>query len=59
LLDRLNYYKYNDEGRMKLIQCLAVTSEFNTAESKEYCENMIYYFNDIGCPIKFKEKDGE
>jgi len=57
LLDRLNYYKYQQEGKMKLIQCLAVTSEFNTSESKEYSDNMIYYFNDIGCPIKFKEKD--
>jgi len=55
LLDRLNYYKYQQEGKMKLIQCLAITSEFNTAESKEYCDNMIYYFNDIGCPIKYKD----
>jgi len=59
LLDRLNYYKYQQEGKMKLIQCLAITSEFNTTESKEYCDNMIYYFNDIGCPIKYKEKDDE
>jgi len=55
LLDRLNYYKYQQEGKMKLIQCLAITSELNTKESKEYCDNMIYYFNDVGCPIKYKD----
>ena len=51
----LQYYKGNHERRMKLIQCLSVTSLFNTAESKEYCEHMIYYYNELGVMIKFKE----
>ena len=51
----LQYYKGNHERRMKLIQCLSVTSLFNTAESKEYCEHMIMYFNDLGVMIKFKD----
>lgn len=51
----LDYYKGSHERRMKLIQCISVTSLFNTAESKRYCDDMIYYFNDIGCPIKYKD----
>lgn len=56
LLDRLNYYKHSHESRMKLIQCLEVSSLLNTSESKTYMENMIFYYNDIGIPIKFKDK---
>jgi len=55
LTSNLNYYARGQESKMKLIQCMSVTSLFNTTESKEYCENMIYYFNDLGIPIKFKE----
>ena len=55
LLDKLDYYKHSYESKMKLIQCLEVTSLFNTPESKEYMENMVFYWNDNGVPIKFKE----
>jgi len=43
LLDKLDYYKHSYESQMKLIQCLEVTSLFNTAESKEYMEHMIFF----------------
>ena len=56
LLDKLDYYKHSYESRMKLIQCLEVTSLLTTAESKIYMEEMIFYFNDIGVSIKFKDK---
>jgi len=56
LLHKLDYYKHSYESRMKLIQCLSVTSEFSTAESKEYCDNMLFYFNDLGIPIKYKDQ---
>lgn len=56
LLDKLDYYKHSYENKMKLIQCLEVTSLFNTAESKEYMENMIFYWNDLGININFKER---
>ncbi len=55
LLDKLDYYNHSYESQMKLIQCLEVTSLFNTPESKEYMENMIFYWNDNGVPIKFKD----
>ena len=55
LLCKLDYYRHGHESKMKLIQCLEVTSLFNTAESKTYMENMIFYFNDLGVNIKFKD----
>ena len=55
LLDKLDYYKHSYESRMKLIQCLEVTSLFNTAESKVYMDNMIFYWNENGVNIKFKD----
>jgi len=51
----LQYYKGSYERKMKLVQCLSVTSLFTTAESKQYCEHMITYYNDLGVMIKFKD----
>jgi len=56
LLHKLDYYKHSHESKMRLIQCLEVTSLFNTAESKEYMENMIFYYNDLGINIGFKDE---
>ena len=55
LLHKLDYYKHSYESKMKLIQCLSVTSEFTVSESKEYCVNMIFYFSDLCIPIKYKD----
>ena len=55
LLTKLDYYKHSYESKMKLIQCLEVTSLFNTPESKQYMEQLIFYWNENGYPIKFKE----
>ena len=56
LLCKLDYYRHSHESKMKLIQCLEVTSLFNTAESKQYMEQVLYYYNDLGVMIKFKEQ---
>ena len=55
LTAKLGYYESSYENKMKLIQCLSVTSLFNTSESKEYCDNMITYFNGLDIPIKYKD----
>ena len=55
LLHKLEFYQHSYESQIKLIQCLSITSLFNTAESKQYCEHMITYYNELGIPIKFKE----
>lgn len=56
LLHHLNYYKRSYENRLKLIQCISVTSLFNVPESKEYMDNMIFYFNDLGIPINYQDE---
>lgn len=55
LLDACNFWQRNYETRIKLMEGIEVTSKFNTSESKLYMEQMIYYFNDAGIPIKFKD----
>ena len=53
LLHKLEYGRYSYESKMKLIQCLRITSEFNTSESKRYMDDMIIYFNDNGIAINY------
>ena len=57
LLDKLDYFKHSHESKMKLIQCLEVTSLLTIPESKILMDNMIQYFNDNGIPIKFLDKE--
>jgi hypothetical protein len=55
LLDALRFYSRTYEERIELMEGIEVTSKFNTSESKQYMEQMIFYFNDAGIPIKFKD----
>ena len=55
LLHKLDYYKHSYESRMKLIGCLTVTSEFSTSEMKNFMEEMVFYWNELGVEIKFKD----
>jgi len=54
LLHKLDYYKYSLENQLKLVSCLEITSKFNTAQAKEYCDNMIFYFSDNGIDINYQ-----
>ena len=54
-LCQLNYYKHTHENKMKLIQFIPVTSEMSTSEIKQFMEEMIYYWCDLGVMIKFKD----
>jgi len=54
-LCQLNYYKHNHENKMKLIQFIPVTSEMSTSEIKQFMEEMIFYWCDLGVNIKFKD----
>jgi len=56
LLDKLSYFEHSHESKMKLIQCLEVTSLLTIPESKIMMEQMLFYYNDIGINIKFKGK---
>gem|GEM_PF-2828824 len=55
LLLACNFWNQEYETRLMLMHGIEVTSKFNTAEAKEYAENMIFYFNDVGIPIKYKD----
>lgn len=55
LLHKLDYYKYSLESQLKLVSCLEITSKFNTAQAKEYCDNLIFYFNDNGVNIGYQD----
>jgi hypothetical protein len=54
-LCQLNYYRHTHENKMKLIQFIPVTSEMSTSEIKQFMEEMLYYWNDLGVMIKFKD----
>ena len=54
-LCELDYYRRSHEAKMKLIQFIPVTSEMDTPEIKKFMEEMIFYWNDLGVPIKFKD----
>jgi hypothetical protein len=54
LLHKLDYYKYSLENQLKLVSCLEITSKLNTAQAKEYNDNVIFYFNDNGINIGYQ-----
>jgi len=56
LFDMMGFWDKSYETKIYLMEGIEVTSKFNTSESKLYMEQMIYYFNDNGIPIKFKDK---
>ena len=57
LFDMCNFWGRNHATRLVIMEGIEVTSKFNTAESKEYMEQMIFYFNNLDSPIPIKFKD--
>jgi len=55
ITSRLDYYGSDYETKMILIHGISVTSLFNTVESKRYCDDMIFYFGELGCSINYKD----
>lgn len=55
LLDKLKYYSYSYENRLKLVQCFSVTSEFNRKQSKEYMDHMIMYYGNQNVIINYQD----
>lgn len=56
LLMKLDYYKHSYESKMKLIQCLSITSLMTPKESKTYMDSMIDYFNGLGIDIRYLDE---
>ena len=44
------------ECRLKAMQNHVHTSDMTVEESKKYMDQMIYYYNDIGIPIQYRDK---
>ncbi len=55
-LERINYWSLDWENKIDVVTGLFVTSLFKTNEIKEFMDQMIFYWNDKGVPIKFKDK---
>ena len=57
LFDMCHFWSRDHETRLILMEGIEVTSKLNTAEAKEYMEQMIFYFNNLDSPIPIKFKD--
>lgn len=56
MLHSYNYYGQLYEYKMRLIELIPVTRVMSTSEMKEFMNNMVFHFNDLDVPIKFKGK---
>ena len=54
-LERVDYWSYGWEDKVDIVSGIFVTSLFNTSEMKVFMDQMIFYWNDKGIPIKFKD----
>jgi len=54
-LERVNYWDMDWATKIDVVSSLMVTSIFKTDEMKTFMEQMIFYWNDNGVPIKFKD----
>ena len=55
ILTNSGFYKMSREKQEIFITAIAITSEFNTAESKVFMDNIIFYWNDKGLNINYKD----
>ena len=53
--DRVGYWDMTFNDKCNLIRIIAVTSLFNTAESKEYMDQIVFYFANKDVEIKYKD----
>ena len=56
ILHKHEFYQKTYEEKIKWIRDLPITSYFTPAESKIYMDNMIYYYNEAGIPIKYSRE---
>ena len=55
-LERVNYWDMDWSTKYDVVQGLTVTSIFETSEMKVFMDQMIFYWNDLYVPIRFKDK---
>lgn len=54
-LDRVDYYNMSFSDQCSLVRIIAVTSLFTVSESKEYMDNIVFYFADKDVDISYKD----
>ncbi len=54
-LERVGYWDLPWSEKLDVVNGVFVTSLFKTDEMKVFMEQMIFYWNDKGVPIKFKD----
>lgn len=54
-LDRVDYYNMSFIDQCNLVRIIAVTSLFTVSESKEYMDNIVFYFADKDVDINYKD----
>jgi hypothetical protein len=54
-LDRVDYYNMSFSDQCNLVRIISVTSLFTVSESKEYMDNIIFYFADKDVDINYKD----
>lgn len=53
--DSIGYWNKSFDEQCQIVRIIAITSLFNTAESKEYMDQIVFYFADKGVTIKYKD----
>ena len=54
-LDRVGYYNMSFIDQCNLVRIISVTSLFTVSESKEYMDNIVFYFADKDVDINYKD----
>jgi len=54
-LERIDYWSLDWPSKIDVVNGLMVTSLFKTDEMKVFMDQMIYYWNDLGYQIKYKD----
>ena len=55
ILTNANFYKMSREKQEVFITAIAITSKFTTSESKTFMDQLIFYWNDKGLMIGYKD----
>ena len=53
-LDRVDYYNMSFSDQCNLVRIISVTSLFTVSESKEYSDNIVFYFADKDVDVSYK-----
>ena len=56
ILTNANFYNMEREDQIVFITAISVTSMLTTKESKTLMDDLIYFYNNVGLELKYKDK---